>query len=49
MAALGIETNIEKMKKAGMKPIYAASVLFLYLFFGGYIVTKVIHMVFNGG
>jgi len=49
MAALGIETNIEKMKKAGMKPIYAASVLFLYLFFGGYIVTKVIHTVFNGG
>jgi uncharacterized integral membrane protein (TIGR00698 family) len=49
MAALGIETNIEKMKKAGMKPIYAASVLFLYLFFGGYIVTKVIHAVFNGG
>lgn len=43
MAALGIETNIEKMKKAGMKPIYSAFVIFLYLFFGGLIVTFLTH------
>lgn len=43
MAALGIETNIEKMKKAGMKPIYSAFIIFMYLFFGGLMVTMVVH------
>lgn len=43
MAALGIETNMGKMKKAGMKPIYAALVIFLYLFVGGLILTKIVH------
>ncbi len=46
MAALGVETNLEKMKKAGMKPIYSAFITFLYLFFGGYIVTKLINFIF---
>lgn len=46
MAALGIETNLKKMKKAGMKPIYSAFVIFLYLFFGGYIITKLLHSIF---
>ncbi|ACN98540.1 YeiH family protein [Sulfurihydrogenibium azorense] len=45
MAALGIETSLEKMKKAGMKPIYAAFVVFVYLFVVGYIVTLVFHKV----
>ncbi|MEZ0323779.1 MAG: YeiH family protein [Hydrogenothermaceae bacterium] len=47
MAALGMETNIEKMKKAGMKPIYAALVIFIYLFFGGFLVTKVAHIILS--
>ncbi|WP_028950887.1 YeiH family protein [Sulfurihydrogenibium subterraneum] len=45
MAALGIETSLEKMKKAGMKPIYAAFVVFIYLFVVGYIVTLVFHKI----
>ncbi|MCX7760078.1 MAG: YeiH family protein [Hydrogenothermaceae bacterium] len=47
MAALGIETNIEKMKKAGMKPIYAALAIFIYLFFGGLLITKIAHTIFS--
>ena len=47
MAAMGIETNIHKIKGVGMKPIYAALIIFLYLFFIGMIATKVIHSIFG--
>ncbi|MGC8868352.1 MAG: YeiH family protein [Sulfurihydrogenibium sp.] len=47
MAALGIETSIDKMKKAGMKPIYSALVVFVYLFVVGYIVTILVHKLFS--
>ncbi len=47
MAAMGIETNINKIKGVGMKPIYVALIIFAYLFFVGMIVTKVIHAVFG--
>ncbi|SFV59730.1 Putative membrane protein YeiH [hydrothermal vent metagenome] len=40
MSALGMETSIDKFKKAGMKPIYLASILFLWLIFGGFYVVK---------
>jgi len=40
MSALGMETNFEKFKKVGMKPIYLASVLFIWLIFGGFYITK---------
>ncbi len=43
MAAMGIETNINKMKGVGMKPIYVAFIMFLFLFFGGIAVVKVVH------
>jgi len=43
MAAMGIETNINKMKGVGMKPIYVALIMFLFLFFGGIFVVKVVH------
>jgi len=43
MAAMGIETNINKMKGVGMKPIYVALIMFLFLFFGGILVVKVVH------
>ena len=43
MAAMGIETNVNKMKGVGMKPIYVALIMFAFLFFGGIIVVKVIH------
>jgi len=45
MAAMGIETNINKMKGVGMKPIFAAFIIFLYLFIGGIIVVKVVHSI----
>ena len=43
MGAMGIETNINKIKGVGMKPIYSAFIIFLFLFFGGIIAVKVIH------
>ncbi len=43
MAAMGIETNINKMKGVGMKPIYVALIMFIFLFFGGILVVKTIH------
>jgi len=47
MTALGMETNVKKFKSVGMKPIYIASVLYLWLVFGGYFVTKYIFSLFN--
>lgn len=47
MAALGIETSLDKMKKAGMKPIYSALIVFIYLFVVGYITTLVVHKFFG--
>ena len=40
MTALGMETNVEKFKGVGLKPIYLALILFLWLIIGGYFVTK---------
>lgn len=40
MSALGMETSIEKFKNVGMKPIYLASILFLWLIFGGFYMVK---------
>ena len=42
MAALGIETNIKKIKNTGLKPIYLATVLFVWLLVGGYFVTLMV-------
>ncbi len=47
MAAMGIETNINKIKGVGMKPIYVALIIFAYLFIVGMIATKVIHALFG--
>ena len=35
MAALGLTTQFSAMKNAGMKPLFLASILFLWLVFGG--------------
>ncbi len=40
MAALGIETNFNKIKNVGMKPVYLALILFGWLLFGGYALVK---------
>jgi uncharacterized integral membrane protein (TIGR00698 family) len=42
MAALGIETNMNKIKNAGLKPIYLATLLFVWLLVGGYFVTLMV-------
>ncbi|WP_457626589.1 YeiH family protein [Persephonella sp.] len=43
MAAMGLETNINKIKGVGMKPIYAAFLIFVFLFFVGIISIKAVH------
>lgn len=45
MSALGMETNIDKFKKVGMKPVYLAGFLFLWLILGGLVITKYVMMV----
>ncbi len=40
MCALGMETNISKFKGVGMKPIWLGLVLFLWVTWGGYAITK---------
>lgn len=42
MSALGIETNVNKIKNAGLKPIYLATLLFAWLMVGGYFVTLMV-------
>lgn len=40
MCALGMGTTASKFKEAGTKPIYLASILFIWLLVGGYFITK---------
>ena len=35
MAALGITTHFSAIKKAGLKPLFLAAIIFLWLVFGG--------------
>lgn len=39
MTALGMETTVEKFKNVGMKPVYLAFILFIWLIFGGYFIV----------
>lgn len=41
MSALGLETHLGKFKGLGLKPVYLAAILFVWLIFGGFAVTKV--------
>ena len=45
MAAMGLETNINKMKGVGMKPIYSAFLIFIFLFFVGIVSIKIVHQI----
>ncbi len=45
MAAMGLETNINKMKGVGMKPIYAAFLIFIFLFVVGIASIKIVHQI----
>ena len=40
MTALGLQTSFDKFKNVGLKPIYLASVLFLWLIFAGYFIVS---------
>jgi uncharacterized integral membrane protein (TIGR00698 family) len=42
MCALGMGTTVSKFKEAGTKPIYLASLLFVWLLVGGYFITKLV-------
>ncbi len=42
MLALGLKTDFKSIKKAGAKPLLLATILFLWLFVGGYILTLAI-------
>lgn len=43
MTALGVETNIKKMKTTGGKPVVLGFILFLWLILGGFCITFLIH------
>jgi len=45
MSALGMQTNFKKFKQAGLKPIYLATILFFWLVFGGFYITKLSMMI----
>jgi uncharacterized integral membrane protein (TIGR00698 family) len=40
MTALGMQTSFDKFKNVGLKPIYLASILFIWLIFGGYFIVS---------
>ena len=40
MTALGMETNISKFKDVGLRPLYTAGIMFIWLLVGGYFITK---------
>ncbi len=40
MSALGMETSFGKFKNVGLKPLYLAAILFLWLIFGGFYIVK---------
>lgn len=42
MAALGIETNFAKIKAVGLKPLYLAAFLFIWLIGGGYLLSRLL-------
>ena len=42
MAALGIETNLTKIKKIGLRPLYLSIFLFSWLMGGGYLLSSVV-------
>ena len=44
MTALGAESSFEKFKKAGARPFLLAGFLYIWLFFGGYWLVKLISL-----
>ena len=46
MTALGIGTRFAKFKGLGLAPIYTALGMFIWLVIGGFVITKVICIIF---
>ncbi len=46
MTALGMGTNFSKFKNSGIKALYTASIIFIWLLVGGFIVTKIVTEIF---
>jgi uncharacterized membrane protein YadS len=46
MTALGMETNVKNFKGVGLKPIYLAGIIYVWLLFGGFFVTKFVTTIF---
>ena len=44
MFALGVETNFEKIKGLGLKPILLAGLMFTWLVGGGMLVNKALYL-----
>ena len=42
MCALGMSTTFSKFKEAGTKPVYLASLLFVWLLVGGFFIAKLV-------
>jgi uncharacterized integral membrane protein (TIGR00698 family) len=42
MTALGMETSISKFKDVGLRPLYTAGVMYIWLLVGGYFITKLV-------
>jgi uncharacterized membrane protein YadS len=42
MAALGLRTHVGAIRQAGAKPILLASILFLFLMSGGYVINRLV-------
>jgi uncharacterized integral membrane protein (TIGR00698 family) len=42
MTALGMQTSLEKFKNVGLKPVYLATILFMWLIFGGYFIVTLL-------
>ena len=40
MTALGAETSFDKFRQAGAKPFLLAALIYVWLFFGGYLLAK---------
>jgi uncharacterized integral membrane protein (TIGR00698 family) len=40
MTALGMETSVSKFKDVGLRPLYTAGIMFVWLLVGGYFITK---------
>ena len=40
MAALGVDTNLDKLRHLGLRPILLAGLLFLFLMGGGWLLNR---------